>query len=74
MTSDYFFTHTDATEDERREPNVFIIAMSYTIFKIGKSLKIIPTIRNTGDVRRLNKLHVMKVSQGGSWADKILNV
>ena len=41
MSSDlHFFTHTDATEDGRRDTNVYTLAMSYMIFKIGKSLKI----------------------------------
>ena len=52
MTSDYFYTHTSATEDEGRGANVFILAMSYMIFKIGKSLKIIFTIGHTLHVRR----------------------
>ena len=52
MTSDlHFFTHTNATEEEGRYPNVFSLAMSYMIFKIGKSLKIISTIGHTRDVR-----------------------
>ena len=52
VTSDlYFFTHTNVTEDGRRDQNVFFLAMSYMIFKIGKSLKIISTIGHTRDVR-----------------------
>ena len=52
MTSDlYFYTHTNATEDEGRDPNVFFLAMSYMIFTIGKSSRIISTIGNTFHVR-----------------------
>ena len=52
VTSDlYFYTHTNATVGGRREPNVFFLAMSYMIFKIGESLKIISTIGHTRDVR-----------------------